>query len=67
MLFGTLSGLDPRSLGDAECSGFELGMSRAQIGALQRIAYEQLAVEGKIKVVDDHSAKNTEPARCERV
>lgn len=42
VIFGTLTGKDPRSLGDAECSGFELGMSRAEVRALQQVAFDQL-------------------------
>jgi hypothetical protein len=37
MVFGSVTGRDPRSLGDAECSGFELGLAtgpvRTAIGA----------------------------------
>jgi hypothetical protein len=43
VVFGALTGRDPRSLGEFECSGYELGLSRAQAAALQRIAQEQLA------------------------
>jgi hypothetical protein len=46
MVFGSLTGQDPRSLGNMECSGFELGLSSAQVGALQQLAYDQLAAEG---------------------
>jgi len=42
VIFGSLTGKDPRSLGDAECSGFELGMSRAEVRALQQVAFDQL-------------------------
>ncbi len=45
VLFGSITGRDPRSLGDQECSGFELGLSTAQVHALQQTAYEQLALE----------------------
>ena len=31
VIFGTLTGRDPRSLGDNECSAYELGMSRAEV------------------------------------
>ena len=48
VIFGSLTGLDPRSLGDHECSAFELGMSRGQIQALQQVAFDQLAVEGTV-------------------
>ena len=43
VIFGTLTGRDPRSLGDAECSAFELGLSRAQARALQQVAFDELA------------------------
>ena len=48
VVFGNLTGQDPRSLGDAECSGYELGLSIAQVAALEQIAYDQLAAEGAI-------------------
>ena len=46
VLFGSLTGQDPRSLGNNECAGFELGLSQAQVGALEQVAYDQLAAEG---------------------
>jgi hypothetical protein len=46
MVFGSVTGRDPRSLSINECSGFELGLSIAQIGALEQVAFEQLAAEG---------------------
>lgn len=48
VVFGNLTGLDPRSLGENECSAFELGMSRDQVKGLQQAAYDQLASEGKV-------------------
>lgn len=42
VIFGTLTGLDPRSLGDGECSAYELGMSRADTRALQQVAFDQI-------------------------
>ena len=42
VLFGALTGKDPRSLTDAECSAYELGMSRPETRALQQVAFEQL-------------------------
>ena len=44
MAFGDLTGRDPRSLGDGECSAFELGMSVAEVKALQQVAFDQLSV-----------------------
>ncbi len=48
VVFGNLTGRDPRSLGENECSGFELGMSRAQVKGLQQAAYNQLASDGRV-------------------
>lgn len=46
--FGSLTGLDPRSLGENECSAYELGFSRPQVKALQQAAFDQLAAEGRV-------------------
>ena len=48
VVFGNVTGLDPRSLGENECSAYELGMSRTQVRGLQQAAFEQLASEGKV-------------------
>ena len=48
VVFGNVTGLDPRSLGENECSGYELGMSRTQVNALQQAAFEQLASESRV-------------------
>jgi hypothetical protein len=42
VVFGTLTGRDPRALGEFECSAYELGLSRAQATALQQVAFDQL-------------------------
>lgn len=42
VIFGALTGKDPRSLTDGECSAYELGMSRAEARALQQVAFDQL-------------------------
>jgi hypothetical protein len=42
VIFGTLTGRDPRLLGEYECSGYELGLSRAEVKALQQVAFDQL-------------------------
>jgi hypothetical protein len=42
VIFGSVTGTDPRSLGEAECSGFELGLTRQQDRALQQDAFDQL-------------------------
>jgi hypothetical protein len=46
VVFGNVTGRDPRSLGAGECSGFELGLSAAEIRALQQVAYDQLVADG---------------------
>ncbi len=62
VVFGSLTGRDPRSLGENECSAFELGLSRPQVKALQQIAFDQLgkAVTPAPLVVSGP----VNPARC---
>lgn len=62
VIFGTLTGKDPRSLGDAECSGFELGMSRAEVRALQQVAFDQLG--SAVTAAPLVTAKPAPAARC---
>lgn len=65
MLFGNITGRDPRSLGSSECSGFELGLSPAQVGALQQVAFDQLAAEGTLSSTSANlPGKTSLPARC---
>lgn len=48
MIFGDLTGLDPRSLGKSERAALELGMSGAQAVALQQVAHDELmAMKGR--------------------
>lgn len=48
VVFGDLTGLDPRSLGKDERSAFELGLAPAQAVALQQVAYDELvAMKGR--------------------
>jgi hypothetical protein len=48
VLFGHITRHDPRTLGDNECSGFELGLSGSQIGALQQVAaHPPMRIYGK--------------------
>ncbi|MFT4769582.1 MAG: hypothetical protein ACI8RN_002730 [Glaciecola sp.] len=49
VVFGNLTGVDPRALGANECSGFELGMSPGQIQMLQQAAFDQLLSDGRVK------------------
>jgi len=66
VVFGSITGRDPRSLGDNECSGFELGMSPAQVHALQQVAFDQVAASGKLRAAPLIIEKPVEPARCTR-
>jgi hypothetical protein len=43
MIFGDLTGLDPRSLGKDERAANDLGFSAVQASALQQVAYDELA------------------------
>lgn len=63
VIFGSVTGRDPRSLGDNECSAFELGISRAEAKALQQVAFDQLAGTGAVTAAPAAAAKG-QPARC---
>jgi uncharacterized protein DUF4886 len=65
VIFGNITGRDPRSLGDAECSAFELGFARADVKALQQVAFDQLASTGTVTpAASTASSKPAAPARC---
>ena len=65
VLFGAITGKDPRALGEFECSGFELGLSPPQVGALQQVAFDQLAAEGTLGAAQAKPpVKATSPAKC---
>jgi hypothetical protein len=65
VLFGAITGQDPRSLGDFECSGFELGLSAPQVSALQQVAFDQLAAEGTLNATKARpAAKLSSPSKC---
>ncbi len=46
-IFGSVTGLDPRSLGPNETAAKELGLSPAQTSAMQQIAFDELAAQSK--------------------
>jgi len=64
VVFGRLTGRDPRSLGENECSAYELGLSRPQAKALQQVAFDQLASTGAVKAAPPPSAASRNPERC---
>lgn len=63
-VFGTVTKRDPRSLGDTECAGFELGLSQAQIRALQQVAFEELAAAGSVEPAPFLLEKPVRSQRC---
>jgi hypothetical protein len=65
VVFGGLTGRDPRSLGDIECSAFELGLSRAQAKALQQVAFDQLVSHGTTVTAVAGRPSVPAPRRCE--
>jgi hypothetical protein len=61
MVFGDVTGRDPRSLGSGECAAFELGMPVAEVKALQQVAFDQLTTGKRVKPAP---AKPSAPAGC---
>jgi hypothetical protein len=64
VVFGGVTGRDPRSLGENECSGFELGFTRPQVNALQQIAFDELAVGRSMSAAPLVLPKPVPPVRC---
>ncbi len=64
VVFGNLTGRDPRSLGENECSGYELGMSRHEVRMLQQAAFEQLENEGRVVADPLELPAAVNPERC---
>ncbi len=64
MVFGRVTGRDPRSLGDMECAAMELGVARAQVGQLQQIAFDELAAAGPITPNPKPKSRHRAVRRC---
>lgn len=64
VVFGNLTGIDPRSLGQNECSGYELGMTQHEVNRLQQAAYNQLANENKVEAAPLTVPKSVRPKAC---
>jgi hypothetical protein len=64
VVFGSLTGRDPRSLGENECSAFELGLSRRDARVLQQLAFDELARTGVVTPLPLVLASPTDPVRC---
>ncbi|MDH3208723.1 MAG: PEP-CTERM sorting domain-containing protein [Gemmatimonadota bacterium] len=64
VIFGNVTGVDPRALGAGECSGMELGLSGSQVGALQQVAYDQLTVKGPMTRAPAGATPPRRASRC---
>lgn len=64
VIFGNVTGRDPRSLGDNECSAYELGLSTAEAKKLQQLAFDQLAASGPMTAAPLVLPKSVNPERC---
>ncbi len=64
VIFGSVTGRDPQSLGSGECSGFELGLSAAEVSALEKVASDELAAEGMIQAPRPAAGNASPPAKC---
>jgi hypothetical protein len=60
-VFGSVTGRDPRSLGAHECAAVDLGISPAQVGALENIAFDQLSAAGTVMMT---LASSPKPVAC---
>ena len=65
VIFGRLTGRDPRSLGLSECSAFELGLSRAEVRTLQQVAFDELAAANTVAHNAQPPAAEGNPRRCD--
>jgi hypothetical protein len=65
MVFGDVTGRDPRSLGSGECSAFELKILPSEVKALQQVAFDQLAVTKKLIADRSVASAPSTPAGCE--
>ena len=62
MVFGDVTGRDPRSLGAGECAAFELGLPAPEVMALQQVAFDQLALTKRVKAAP--APRSSVPGRC---
>jgi hypothetical protein len=60
-IFGSVTGRDPRSLREHECTAVDLGISPAQVSALEKIAFEQLSAAGAVMMP---LAASPKPVAC---
>ena len=63
MIFGSVTGLDPMSLGPAEVGAAELGFSRPQTATLQRLAHDALGARSAALRWGPRPAPRHDPVR----
>ena len=49
---------------NSTCSGYELGLSRAQVKALQQVAFDQLASTDSVRPLPLTLPRPVNPERC---
>ena len=59
-----MTGRDPRSLGQNECSAFALGLSRNETKALPQVALDHFASSGAVTAAPPPPAKPGTSQRC---
>ena len=65
MVFARVTGRDPRSLGDNECTAYELGISPDLTRALQQVAFDELSANGGIDSNPQKLRDPGGPSRCQ--
>jgi hypothetical protein len=63
VVFGRLTRRDPRSLGQNECSAYELGLSRTEAALLQQVAFDSLGA-GLVTAAPLVQSAPANPGRC---
>jgi hypothetical protein len=67
MVFGDVTHRDPRSLGENECSAFELSIPPAQATALQQVAFDELVAERRLSAAPRPAGSTaSRPGGCAR-
>jgi len=64
VVFGNVTGVDPAALGRNECSGYELGLSAAQVAALQKVAHDALVAAGATLAIPARRSPPAQLAAC---
>ncbi len=64
VVFGSLTRRDPRSLGQNECTAYELGLASAQVKALQEVAFDELMAASAVTPAPLTTTQPATPQRC---